>query len=368
MKLCFVCSSAKNSPKRQRMAKDLLIKYLQGDYTEEEFDQLFLWIKEESQTMDGKAVIKEVWDEFEPEVGPQGKIRYERVLNKVHRYINIDQSTNKFRKEKGRRKKRILTIVTRVAAALLPPVLALLIYTNLPEKQYAGNLNDLEVTAPSGSRLHIELGDGTKVWLNNSTILKYPYRFTGNTRKVSLSGEAYFEVAHNSKIPFIVEADHVTVKATGTSFNVSSYPGDHIVETTLIEGRVILFGKSAGQEIRTMSPAECVAFDPENNKYVVEKANTEKNIAWKDGLLVFQRDPIAKVARKLERWYNIDVEFTSEEIKRLTYTATFSTETLSQALELMALATPVSYTLIPGEKSPDGSFSKQKLVIGLKNK
>jgi len=351
------------------MIKDLLIKYLQGNCSEEESDQLFLWIKEESQTMAGKAVIREVWDEFEPEVGLQEKIRYQRVLDKVHGQINADQSTaDKFRKEKGRPKKRILTIMTRVAAALLPPVLALLVYTNLPKERYADNFNDLEVTAPAGSRLHLELGDGTKVWLNNSTVLKYPYRFTGDTRKVTLSGEAYFEVAHNSKIPFMVETDHVTVKATGTSFNVSSYPGDHLVETTLIEGKVILFGRSTGNEIKAMLPDECVTFDPANNKYIVEKANTEKNIAWKDGLLVFRRDPIARVALKLERWYNIDVEFTSEEIKRFTYTATFSTETLSQALELMALATPVSYTLIPGEKTADGSSPKQKLVIGLKNK
>ncbi len=350
------------------MAKDLLIKYLQGNCTEDEFDQLFLWIKEESQTIAGKTVIKEVWDEFKPEVGPQEKIRYKRVLDKVHRQINADQSADKFRKEKGRQKKRILTIITRIAAALLPPVLALLVYTNMPGKQYADNLNDLEIIAPPSSRMHIELGDGTKVWLNNSTALKYPYRFTGDTRKVFLSGEAYFEVAHNSKIPFIVETDHIAVKATGTSFNVNSYPSDDIVETTLVEGRVILFGKSTGREIKAMLPDECVTFDPRNNKYVVEKANTEKNIAWKDGLLVFKRDPIAKVALKLERWYNIDVEFTNEEIKRLTYTATFSTETLSQALELMALATPVSYTLIPGKKLPDGSFSKQKVLIGLKNK
>ncbi len=350
------------------MAKDLLIKYIQGDCTEEEFDQLFLWIREESQTMAGKAVIKEVWDEFEPEAGLQEKIKYYRVLDKVHRQIsNVDQSADKFKKEKGRPGKRMLTIITRIAATLLPPVLALLIYTNLPGKQYADNLNDLEVIAPSASRMHIELGDGTKVWLNNSTVLKYPYRFTGDTRKVFLSGEAYFEVAHNSKMPFIVETDHVTVKATGTSFNVSSYTGDDIVETTLVEGRVILFEKSTGHEIKAMLPDECVAFDTRNNEYIVEKANTEKNIAWKDGLLVFKRDPIGKVAQKLERWYHIDVEITNEEIKRLTYTAIFSTETLSQALELMALATPVSYTFIPSKKLPDGSFSKQKILIGLKN-
>jgi len=345
--------------------KNLLIKYLEGNCTEEESGQLILWIREKSQTTAGKAVMKEVWDEFEPKVGPQEKIKYYRVLDKVHRQINDSQGADKFRK--GQRKKKILTIMTRVAAALLPPVLALLIYTNLPETQYADNLNDLEITAPSGSRMQIELGDGTRVWLNSSTVLKYPSRFSGDTRKVFLSGEAYFEVAHNRKIPFIVETDHIAVKATGTTFNVSSYPKDGIVETTLVEGRVILF-ENSGCEIKAMLPDECVAFDTRSNEYTVEKANTGKTIAWKDGLLVFKRDPIAKVAQKLERWYNIDVEITNEEIKRLTYTATLSTETLAQALELMMLATPVSCTLIPGEKLPDRSFSKQKVVIGLKKK
>lgn len=348
------------------MVKDLLIRYLQGNCTEEESDQLFLWIKEKSQTTAGKAVIKEVWDEFEPEVGLQEKIRYKRVLEKVHRQINASQGRHKIRKEERRQKKRILTIVTRVAAALFLPVLALLIYTNLPEKQYADNSNDLEVKAPSGSRMQFELGDGTKVWLNNNSVLKYPYRFAGDARKVFLSGEAYFEVTHNSKTPFIVETDHVAIKATGTSFNVRSYLGDNVVETTLVEGKVILFGKNTGREIRAMLPDECLTVDIKSNNFIIEKANTEKNIVWKDGLLVFKKDPITKVAQKLERWYNIDIEITDEEIKRLTYTATFSTETLLQALELMALAAPVSYTFIPREKLADGSFSKQKVLIGLK--
>lgn len=351
------------------MAKDLFIKYLQGTCTGEEFEQLLLWIRDKSHTLEGKEMIQKVWEEFEPEASVENKIKYNRILDKVHHRININQSSSQLTIEKKQPRQRILTLITRVAAVLLLPVLLLLFYSNWPDKkQYAGNnLNDLEVVAPAGSRMHLELGDGTSVWLNNGSKLRYPYRFSGNNRKVVLTGEGYFEVAHNNNVPFLVETDHVTVKATGTSFNVSAYPGDHLIETTLVEGKVILLGSRNGREIKAMSPNECVAFNFTNNQYTIETANIGKNIAWKDGLLVFKRDPIEEVAKKLGRWYNIEVEITSKNLKRFTYTATFADEPLPQVLELMAMATPISYILVPREKLSDGSFSRQKVLIGLKN-
>jgi len=265
--------------------------------------------------------------------------------------------------------KRLLTILTRVAAILLLPVLLLLLYTNLSDKdRYASNLNELEVEAPAGSRMHIELGDGTKVWLNHGSKLKYPYRFDGENRKVFIIGEAYFEVAHNEKIPFIVGTNHLDVKATGTAFNVSAYPGDDAVETTLVEGKVILYEKKNNCEIKALSPGECLKFDVQKNRYSLESGNTLKYTAWKDGLLVFKNDNVEGIAKKLARWYNIDVEITDQKIKEYPFTATFSNETLPQVLELLSLATPVNYRLTFSKKLPDGSFSKQKVIIGLKTK
>lgn len=350
------------------MTKDLFIKYLQGNCTEKEFEELLLWMKKESQTNSGKRIVKEIWNEFEPDAGPVERIKYNRLLDKIHHQINISQNPQQLKIPEISTGKRILSVMTRVAAILLLPVLLLLLYTNLPSKtQYAENSNDLTIEAPVGSRIQMELGDGTKVWLNHNSKLIYPYRFQGKNRKVFLTGEACFEVAHNKEVPFIVETNRLEVKATGTTFNVNAYPDDDVIETTLIEGKVIVYEKSSNREIKAMSPDEYLKFDIKNNTFTVKSGNTAKYIAWKSGLLVFKNDPIIDIAKRLERWYNVKIEFTNEKVKELTYTATFADETLPQVLELMALATPVSYRLIPKEKLPDGSFSKQKILIGLRN-
>lgn len=350
------------------MTKDLFIKYLQGNCTEEEFDQILSWIREESQSISGKGIVQEIWTVFEPEAGPVERIKYNRILDKIHHQININQNYAQSVAKRASIHKRIFTIITRVAAILLLPILGLLFYTNLSnDDKYTANLNDLEVQAPAGSRMRIELGDGTKVWLNHGSRLKYPYRFEGKSRKVFLTGEAYFEVAHNVKVPFIVGTNRLDVKATGTAFNVSAYPDDNAVETTLVEGKITLYEGKNNNKIKALTPGECLKFDAQKNSYSLEAGNILKYTSWKDGLLVFKNDNVEDIAKKLARWYNIDVEIIDNNITDYTFTATFSDETLPQVLELLSLATPISYQLTLSKKLPDGSFSKQKVLIGLKN-
>jgi len=350
------------------MTKEIFIKYLQGNCTEKEFEQLLLWIKEGSLNASDQGMVQDVWDKFEPEAGPVERIKYNRVLDKIHHQININQNSTQFEIQKVLTKNRILSILTRAAAILLLPVLSLLIYTiHTDRDRYADNSNDLEVEAPAGSLMHIELGDGTKVWLNHGSKLKYPHRFEGENRKVFLTGEAYFEVAHNAKVPFIVGTNRLEVKATGTAFNVSAYPCDENIETTLVEGKVILYERMTNHEIKVLSPGECLKFDTRNKVYTLESGFTEKYTAWKDGLLIFKNERVEDVAKKLARWYNVKVEIADEKVNGFTFTATFMDETLPQVLELMTLATPVRYQLTLREKLQDGSFSKQKVLIGLKH-
>jgi ferric-dicitrate binding protein FerR (iron transport regulator) len=260
-----------------------------------------------------------------------------------------------------------LTVITRVAAILLLPVLSLLVYTLSSDKyRYDENMSDLEVQAPAGFRMNITLGDGTQVWLNHNSKLRYPYKFTGKDRRVYLTGEAYFKVAHNSRIPFIVATDKMNVKATGTAFNVSAYPGDDFIETTLVEGKVILYDNIRNKEIKALSPSECLLFNPRKNSYKLESGDIQEYISWKDGILVFKNDSISEIARKLQQWYNVDVRITDERVKEFTCTGTFYDETLSQVLELMSLPSPVSYRLTPIKKLADGTYSKQSVVIALK--
>lgn len=349
------------------MTKDLFIKYLQGNCTEEEFKQLLSWIRDGALSSSGVGMVQEIWDEFEPDAGPVEKMKYNRLLDKIHHRINITQNPHQLTVQPASGRNRFLSFITRAAAILLLPVLSLLIYTHLSNRdRLANNASDLEVQAPAGATMQLVLGDGTKVWLNHGSKLKYPYRFGGNNRKVHLTGEAFFRIAHNPEMPFVVGTRQMDVMATGTTFNVSAYPEDDFVETTLVEGRVVLYENKSNQEIKALSPNESLKFVAGKNTYSLETGRTEKNIAWKDGQLLFKNDPIEDIARKLARWYNADIEFTSEKAKQYTCTATFTDETLVQVLELLNIPTPVSFKLAPRDKLPDGSLSKPKVLIGIK--
>lgn len=349
------------------MTKDLFIKYLQGNCSETEFQYIIAWIKEGSATASDQGMIREIWHEFEPEAGTVEKKNYNRILDKIHHQINVNQSKVQYPNPATSGSRRVLSFITRAAAILLLPVLGLLIYSQISKKnQFLQNSNEIVVEAPAGSRMSFVLGDGTKVWLNHGSKLKYPLRFDSKNRKVFLTGEAYFVVAHNKEIPFVVGTNSVEVKATGTTFNVSAYPDDELVETTLVEGKVILYESKNNQKIRSLLPGERLKYNYNKDVYSVESENTIRYTAWKDGRLVFRNDSLEHITKKLSRWFNVEVVITNKKVKEFTYTATFTDETLAQVLELMTIPTPVSYKLSKIQRLPDGSYSRQKVLIGLK--
>ena len=347
------------------MTKELFIKYLQGKCCETEFQQFLDWIKEEAILNSDRGVIQEIWDEFEPEAGPDERIKYNRILDKIHHNLNLNP--NQFILHNKSLSSRVLSFMTNVAAILLLPVLSWQIYNFLSDKEKTPQkTNDVVVQASAGSMVNFELSDGTKVWLNHGSKLRYPNPFSEKYRKVFLTGEAYFVVAHNNEVPFVIETNKLEVKAVGTSFNVSAYPEDEEVEVALVEGKVILSERDTKQLIKAMNPSESINYNCRNNNYSVELGSTNKYTAWKEGRLVFRNDSLAEIAKKLARWFNVDIEITDRRSRQFTYTATFTNETLAQVLDLMTIPTPVSYKLSKILKLSDGSYTKQKVIIGLK--
>ena len=181
----------------------------------------------------------------------------------------------------------------------------------------------------------------------------------------TLEGEGYFDVEHNPEMPFVVKTGKLNVKAIGTAFNVMAYTGDDVIEATLVEGKVLLAEHLPdGQEknIGAMEPGQHVKYNATSRNYTSTKGDVEKYIAWKEGKMIFDDTPITEIARQLERKYHVDIEI-KENIQDYYYTVTFLDEPLMQILELMTIATPVSYQVLPRKKLPDGTFSKQKIII-----
>jgi hypothetical protein len=172
------------------------------------------------------------------------------------------------------------------------------------------------VETPRGGQYHITLADGTRVWLNAASSLKYPASFTGNERKVELTGEAYFEVVHNSKSPFRVVTNGQTVEDIGTYFNINAYSDEQFIKTTLVEGAVKVFasGHSTALEHSVMlKPGQQSSLN--GRQIAVKEVDIDNVIAWKNGQFDFNNDNLGSIMRKVSRWYDVEVVFESENLK-----------------------------------------------------
>lgn len=352
------------------MTKETIIKFIDNRCTTAELEEIIQWIKKEGLSEEGIRLAFDNWKSFKEEEHAGDDEKFSALFDKIQQKINNENRENKIAKSTTL---VFLTWLTRVAAILLLPLLAFLFYTlseNAEIKREAAQvtnlpIDSLEIIAPIGSRTVVQLTDGSEVHLNYGSRLKYPQTFTGNSREVRLTGEGYFDVAHNPEKPFIVKTGKLNVKALGTAFNVLAYPENDAVQTTLVNGKVVLESVEKEGLIETigaMKPGQHVNYNVKTGTISSSEGNIEKYIAWKDGKLVFDETTILEAAEKLSRMFNVSIEV-NDAIKDYTYTVTFDDEPLFQILELMTVATPVRYIALPRKKLQDDTFSKQKIVF-----
>lgn len=162
------------------------------------------------------------------------------------------------------------------------------------------------IATPRGGQYQVTLADGTEVWLNAASSLRFPTTFVGNERVVELTGEAYFEVAKNAALPFRVKVNNMDVQVLGTHFNIMAYNNEQSVKTTLLEGKVKVTGNGVTQGL---VPGQQAVRDNSTGSLKVKEVNTDLAVAWKNGLFRFRETNIKEVMRQVERWYNVDVEY-----------------------------------------------------------
>ncbi|GEP95868.1 FecR family protein [Chitinophaga cymbidii] len=162
------------------------------------------------------------------------------------------------------------------------------------------------LTTPRGGQFCVALADGSKVWLNAGSSLRYPTAFTGNERKVELTGEGYFEIAPQAEKPFKVQVRDMQVTVLGTHFNIMAYPEEAAIQTTLLEGAVQVSSGHAGHRLK---PGQQAALDKQGAWKVLSGVNTEDALAWKNGMFSFREADVATIMRQLSRWYDVTVEY-----------------------------------------------------------
>lgn len=169
---------------------------------------------------------------------------------------------------------------------------------------------------PRGGEYTVVLSDGTKVWLNAASELQYPVRFGTDLRKVSLKGEAYFEVAHNAHCPFVVVAEEMEMRVYGTQFNVNTHKDNH-VQTTLVEGAVSV--KVEGEDEQMLRPGEMADYDREENEMTVGKVNLLHYVAWKNGEYYFVDEPLENILNELALWYDVEPFYKNAAVKKICF-------------------------------------------------
>jgi ferric-dicitrate binding protein FerR (iron transport regulator) len=181
------------------------------------------------------------------------------------------------------------------------------------ENHQAAQLIYNRLITPRGGQYRLNLPDGSKVWLNAASSIRYPAAFGSRERMVEVTGEAYFEVAQIPAAPFIVKVNKVEIQVLGTHFNIMAYDNEPAIKTTLLEGAVKVV---SGNEVASLKPGEEARLDNQGKLTVQQPANREEAIAWKNGMFSFRSADIKTLMRQVERWYDVEVVYEGNVTRR----------------------------------------------------
>ena len=308
----------------------LFNKYYRSLLNPDEFSEVSEFFSEAKNETRIFNMMKPFWEE-ELTKSLDSKRSNADLYARIKEFVLLDKQ-----KRLGR-KIKFYTWSLRIAAVFIIGLLLSTVFLfQEARQQYSDQIQT--ITTPYGAKMNYTLPDGSIVWLNSGSTFSYAAKF-GKTRSVTLDGEAFFKVVKDSK-PFIVATNHGTVEVKGTSFNIKTYADDNDFETTLVEGSVVFKVKNAGNEV-TLKPGEQVS--KTESGYTVKKVETKYFTSWKEGKLLFNREPFPSFIKKLERWYNVKIEYSDPKLNDLWYTGTIEMESISEVMEMISKAAPVSY-------------------------
>ncbi|MFA5849853.1 MAG: FecR domain-containing protein [Bacteroidales bacterium] len=203
-------------------------------------------------------------------------------------------------------------------------------------------VNYSTIKVPHGGFYYVILSDGTVVWLNSNSKMRFPLKFQGSERKVWIEGEAYFDVTHDT-IPFIVSTENQDIRVLGTTFNVTAYPGDFTTTTALISGSIVLQA-TGSQESVVLMPGQCATMNKYDMKVNLFEDDVQLYSLWKMGVFKFRERRLEDIVTVLKRWYDFDVEYESQSVKDMKFTTiALKNNPLDEVFRLLQMTTSITY-------------------------
>lgn len=286
---------------------------ISGEDTADDASHVDEWIANKPENKQAYNILNVIWN-----YRPSSSKKYHSLFKSVKRRIKVHDISPK---------QAFYTSTIFKAAAII----ILILFSNLmvyliqektkPEPITAWQ----EIVVPRGNRMKIILPDSSIVWINNETKFKYTSDFTSN-RVVELSGEAYFNVHHDSKHPFVVKIGDQQIKVLGTRFSVNAYPEDKLIETSLISGSVEFETNSAinGKSSFLLEPGYSLFYDKQNNAVTQQKIQSSYYEYWENGMYAFKDESLESLSVKIKRIFNVEIVFEDDFLKNKTYTGTIN--------------------------------------------
>ncbi len=315
----------------------LLENFMRGETSPDEERLLSDWLRSPESQEQIVEYYQEAWENSDNELAAeiQGRM-YERIKSRMHSGVPTPEKQRPGRKLSIRRILQYAAVVFLVFMAGVGGHL----YTVLQTKDLAAKSRYLVQTG-KGQRANITLPDGTVVWLNSYTKLHYRKDYGISQRIVSLTGEAYFEVAKDKDRPFIVETGEMNVEALGTTFNVKAYAEDSRIVATLFSGSVRV---SVNEDDVILSPDENATLERSSGKLAIHKLeNSSYAKMWRDNNLVFNGETLEEIALLLNRMYNVHIIFKSQGVKKHHFSGVICNNSLDNVIELISLTSPITY-------------------------
>ncbi len=272
------------------MEKELLYRYFNHEVTADERSQVRQWVEESPENRQSYLRERALFDAT--------TLLAEEPLAQPGRF------------------RRILWRASKVAAvAVVTLLMSYLAQTLFFEPVYPMQ----ELTVPAGQQLNLTLADGTSIWLNSKTTLRYPACFSGDERRVEIDGEAYCSVVHNANMPFHVVTPHGEVRVLGTTFNVESYSTDSIFRTSLIEGSVEMI---AGGRSMILSPGQIGSVDVNGHSRIAAIDDYDE-FRWTEGIISLKNDSFEEIMRKFEKYYGVRISVEDKKFDGIAYSGKF---------------------------------------------
>ena len=302
-----------------KMDKELLLKYIAGDCSDQEKVDITEWLDFSAENMQEYLALRKLYDITIWQTLPASSAKAEG--KKPHRLIYME--------------------VVKIAAILILGIFISRYFILRNSAENALAIQTLHV--PAGQRAEITLSEGTNVWLNAQTTIKFPSKFTGKVREIELDGEAFFDVTADKNHPFIVRTSRYDVKVLGTRFNLSAYSHSQVFETSLFEGLVEIL-KPGDAKGMLITPDEKAFLS--NNELIKGTITNTEQFLWKEGIISFNNESFNEMAKKLELYFDLKIEIHNLNILEYRCTGKFRTKDgVEHILKVLQLSNKFNYTI-----------------------